>query len=67
VSLIEVMPPPNKITASGINAPMLQSAYFDTDGRLVFVNADGTVLSPIEIPLAATVFVDNGDSTWSVA
>lgn len=68
VSLLEVMPPPNQTGGVGINAPMLASAYFNDDDELVFVNADGTVLNPIsDVPDAYTVFVDNGDSTWTVA
>jgi hypothetical protein len=66
VSLIGVMPPPNQTGGVGINAPMLLSAYFNNDDELVFVNADGTLLAPIgDIPSAYSIFVDNGDSTWT--
>jgi hypothetical protein len=67
VSLIEVMPEPGDTGGRGINAPMLKSAYFDENDELVFVNADNTVLDPVDIPDAITVFVDNGDSTWTFA
>ena len=65
VSLIEVMPPPNETAAQGINAPMLSGAEFDEDGELVFINADGSLLTPIEIPSGTVVFIDNEDGTWS--
>ena len=67
VSLIEVMPEPGDTGGRGINAPMLLSAYFNEDGELVFVNADNTVLDPVDVPDGVTVFVDNGDSTWTAA
>lgn len=66
VSLISVMPPPNQTGGVGINAPMLLSAYWNDNNELVFVNADGTLLQPIQIPSGVLVFIDNGDSTWSV-
>jgi len=66
VSLIEVMPPPGQTSGQGINAPMLSGAEFDEDGDLVFVNAGGSLLDPIEIPSGTLVFTDNGDGTWSV-
>lgn len=68
INLVSVMPGPGAgITGNGLNAPMLLSAYFTGDNELVFVNADSTELSPIEIPSGVMVFLDNGDSTWSVA
>lgn len=66
VSLIDVMPAPGQTGGVGINAPMLLTAYFNNDGDLVFVNADGTVLNPIDPPDGVLAFTDNGDSTWSV-
>ena len=65
VSLISVMPPPGLTSGVGINAPMLSGAEFDESGDLVFVNADGSLLTPIEIPSGTLVFTDNGDGTWS--
>lgn len=66
LNLIEVMPGPGQPFGAGVNAPMLSAAYFDGNGDLVFVNADGSLLTPIDIPAGVTVFVDNGDGTWSV-
>jgi hypothetical protein len=66
VFLIGLMPEPGSTTAQGLNAPMLKSAYFNGDGELVFVNADDSLLEPIEIPDGVLVLSDNGDSTWSV-
>jgi hypothetical protein len=42
------------------------SAFFDGAGDLVFVNPDGSPLPAIQVPDGVTVFVNNGDSTWSV-
>lgn len=47
-------------------APRLVSGFFNADGDIEFQNADGTLVSPISIPQGYLVFVDNGDSTWSV-
>jgi hypothetical protein len=66
VSLIEVMPEPGDTGGRGINTQFLQSAYFNEDGKLVFVNAGGSAIAPIDIPSGVLVFIDNGDSTWSV-
>ena len=66
ISLIDVMPQAGSTGGQGINAPMLLSASFNEDGELVFVNADGSLLAPIEIPDGYTAFVDNNDSTWSI-
>jgi hypothetical protein len=60
------MPQAGSTGGQGINAPMLLSASFNEDGELVFVNADGSLLAPIEIPDGYTAFVDNNDSTWSI-
>jgi hypothetical protein len=66
VSLISVMPPPGLTSGVGINAPMLSGAEFDENGDLVFTNADGSLLDPIEIPSGTVIFIDNEDGTWSV-
>lgn len=66
ISLITVMPAANQNTGSGINAPMLLTSYFNSEGKLVFVNADGSELAPITIPSGVLAFIDNGDSTWTV-
>lgn len=50
-----------------VNAPLLSSASFDDNGDLVFTNADGTTLTPIAIPAASDLFIDNGDSTWGLS
>lgn len=43
------------------------SGYFDGDDNLVLVNLDGSYTTPIgPIPDGASVWVDNGDGTWSV-
>jgi hypothetical protein len=65
VSLVTVMPASGQSTGQGINAPMLLGAEFDENDDLVFINADGSLLEPIEIPDGVVVFVDNEDSTWS--
>jgi hypothetical protein len=63
VQLAEVM----ESTVSAVSAaPNLVGGTFNIDGDVVFQNADGSVLQPIEIPEGYLVFVDNGDSTWSV-
>lgn len=36
------------------------------NGTIVFENGDGTFLDPIGIPAGVSVWVNNGDSTWSV-
>lgn len=36
------------------------------DGTVTFENSDGSFVQPIEIPNGALVFLDNGDSTWSI-
>jgi hypothetical protein len=51
--------------SSAASAPRLIRAEFDPNDRLVFENADGSLLSPIEIPTGIVVFTDNGDSTWT--
>lgn len=66
VSLIGLTPPPNQTGGIGINAPLLLSAFWNADGELVFVNADGSILEPITVPNGVLAFTDNGDSTWSV-
>lgn len=48
-----------------VGAPRLISGTFD-DGTVTFINEDGSVLEPITIPDGTLVWVDNGDSTWSV-
>lgn len=52
--------------SSAVGAPRLIGGEFNTDGDIAFANADGSVLAPIEIPEGYLVWVDNGDSTWSV-
>lgn len=52
-------------TGSSIGGPRLVGGEF-TGGDVVFENEDGTFLEAIEIPAGTLVFVDNGDSTWSV-
>jgi hypothetical protein len=52
--------------AAAAQAQGLVGGYFDGDGDVVFEDGDGNFLPPIAIPDGVTVFVDNGDSTWSV-
>lgn len=52
-------------SSASITGPRLVGGEF-VDGSVIFENQDGTTLSPIEIPNGVLVFVDNGDSTWSV-
>lgn len=67
VNLVGVMPAIGAgSSGNGINAPMLLSGYFNGDGELVFVNADGSELDPITVPSGVLSFVDNGDGTWTV-
>lgn len=63
VQLVEVM---ESALSSAAGAPRIIGGQFDANGDIVFENADGSVLSPIEIPAGHLVFVDNNDSTWSV-
>lgn len=49
-----------------LGAFRLSGGSFNPAGDVVFTSADGSALSPIEIPEGYLVFVDNGDSTWSV-
>jgi hypothetical protein len=52
--------------SAAAKAPRISGGYFDGDGDVVFENEDGSALPAIEIPEGYLVFVDNGDSTWSV-
>lgn len=52
--------------ALAAGAPGITGGYFDEAGDVVFENADGSFVAPIDIPAGTLVFVDNGDSTWSV-
>lgn len=62
VNLADVL----ETSASGVvAAPPIASGTF-INGQLRFVNADGSTVAPIDIPPGVLVFVDNGDSTWSV-
>ena len=63
VQLAEVL---ESTLAAAAAAPRLSGGTFNEDGDVVFENADGSTLEPIEIPDGFLVFVDNGDSTWSV-
>jgi hypothetical protein len=62
VQLAEVL---ESALSSAAGAPRLVSGEF-IGNTIEFDNADGSELSPIEIPDGFLVFVDNGDSTWSV-
>ena len=42
------------------------SGYFNEDGDLVLVNVDNSETTPIDIMDGVSVWVDNGDGTWSV-
>lgn len=46
-------------------APAIEGGSF-VGNTVVFVNEDGSSIGPISIPSGVAVFVDNGDSTWSV-
>jgi len=48
-----------------IGGPRISSGDFEGDS-VIFENEDGTTISAIAIPPGILVFVDNGDSTWSV-
>jgi hypothetical protein len=61
VQLAEVL---ESALSSAVGAPRLVSGEF-IGNTIEFDNADGSELSPIEIPEGFLVFVDNGDSTWS--
>jgi hypothetical protein len=63
VQLAEVL---ESALSSAAGAPRISGGYFNDDGDVVFENADGSALPPIEIPEGFLVFVDNQDSTWSV-
>jgi hypothetical protein len=52
--------------AAAAAAPRISGGTFNEGGDVVFENADGSTLRPIPIPEGYLVFVDNGDSTWSV-
>lgn len=54
------------VASAAFGAPRLSGGEFNLDGDIVFTSADGSTLSPIEIPEGVLVFTDNGDSTWSV-
>lgn len=60
VNLAEVLQ-----TVASYGSPRIISGSF-ADGAVSFVNADYSVVSPIEIPNGTLVFVDNGDSTWTL-
>lgn len=63
VQLAEVM---ESALSSAAKAPRIIGGAFNVNGEIVFENADGSTLTPIEIPEGYLVFVDNNDSTWSV-
>jgi len=63
VQLADVLQPTIPLA---VGAPKLIGGVFNESGDVVFENADGSLLDPIEIPEGFLVFVDNGDSTWSV-
>lgn len=63
VQLADIM---ESALSSAVAAPPISGGEFDANGDIAFENADGSVLTPIEIPEGYLVFVDNGDSTWSV-
>jgi len=48
-----------------ISAPWLAGGTF-SDGSVTFTDSAGGTLTPIAIPDGVLVWVDNGDSTWSV-
>lgn len=52
-------------STQSIRGPRIVGGLF-ADGAVEFENDDGTFVDPIEIPDGTVVFVDNGDSTWSV-
>lgn len=62
VQLAEVL---ESALSSAAGAPRLIGGQFDANGDIVFENADGSVLTPIEVPEGFLVFTDNGDSTWT--
>lgn len=62
VYLAEVLQPTIPLAAA---APPISQGSFNGSGDLVLQNSDGTVLPAIAIPDGYSVFVDNGDSTWS--
>lgn len=48
-----------------ISAPWLTGGTI-SDGAVTFTDSAGGTLTPIDIPAGVSVWVDNGDSTWSV-
>lgn len=61
--------PPSGLALTGylniVSAPHISGGVI-ADGSVVFENSDGSSAAPIAIPNGVLVFVDNGDSTWSV-
>lgn len=60
VNLVDVLEP---ATVPLVN---LSGGSFPSPNTVIFENSDGSVLEAITIPEGVVVFVDNGDSTWSV-
>ena len=66
VDLADVVPVAGTDRWRGPRADVV-SGYFDDAGDLVLVNVDNSETTPIgPIPDGASVWVDNGDSTWSI-
>lgn len=66
IDLADVVPVAGTDRWRGRSANVV-SGYFDGDGDLVLVNVDGTYTTGIgPIPDGASVWVDNGDGTWTV-
>jgi len=62
VNLVDVL----ETSASGVVGASPIASGTLSDRQVFFVNADGSAVAPIDIPSGVLVFVDNGDSTWSV-
>lgn len=60
INLVDVLQP-----ASSVGGPRISGGSFD-GSTVIFRNEDGSYLEAIEVPSGTTVFVDNGDGTWSV-
>lgn len=67
VDLARHMPRPGQSFGRGPDAWQLVGAEFDPAGDIVFINEDGSTLSPIELADDTIMVVDNGDGTLSVS
>jgi hypothetical protein len=65
VDLADVVPVAGTDRWRGPRADVV-SGYFDDAGDLVLVNVDNSETTPIDVLDGSSVWLDNGDGTWSV-